>query len=42
MKRKEDEAQPLNALDYLLAVDDVSRDRRSFRFRDEHNVFQRA
>jgi len=38
---KEDEAQPLNALDYLLAVDDISRVG-ALRFRDENNVFQRA
>jgi serine/threonine-protein kinase HipA len=38
---KEGEAQPLNALDYLLAVDDFSRVG-ALRFRDEHNVFQRA
>ena len=38
---KEDEAQPLNALDYLLAVDDISRVG-ALRFRDEDNVFQRA
>src|SRR6202789_3202155 len=38
---KEDKAQPLNALDYLLAVDDVSRVG-ALRFRDENNVFQRA
>jgi len=35
---KEGEAQPLNALDYLLAVDDVSRIG-ALRFRDEKNVF---
>jgi serine/threonine-protein kinase HipA len=35
------EAQPLNALDYLLAVDDVSRVG-ALRFRDEDGVFQRA
>jgi serine/threonine-protein kinase HipA len=33
--------QPLNALDYLLAVDDVSRVG-ALRFRDETGVFQRA
>jgi serine/threonine-protein kinase HipA len=38
---KEDEAQPLNSLDYLLAVDDISRVG-ALRFRDESNVFQRA
>ena len=38
---KEEEAQPLNALDYLLAVDDVSRVG-ALRFRDEDGVFQRA
>jgi len=38
---KEDEAQPLNALDYLLAVDDISRVG-ALRFHDENNVFQRA
>jgi len=38
---KQDEAQPLNALDYLLAVDDVSRVG-ALRFRDEEGVFQRA
>jgi serine/threonine-protein kinase HipA len=38
---KKDEAQPLNALDYLLAVDDISRVG-ALRFRDEDNVFQRA
>ena len=38
---KQDEAQPLNALDYLLAVDDVSRVG-ALRFRDEDGVFQRA
>src|ERR1700677_5071512 len=38
---KEDEAQPLNALDYLLAVDDISRVG-ALRFRDENNVFQCA
>ena len=38
---KEDEAQPLNSLDYLLAVDDVSRVG-ALRFRDENGVFQRA
>jgi serine/threonine-protein kinase HipA len=36
-----DEAQPLNALDYLLAVDDASRVG-ALRFRDEDGVFQRA
>lgn len=34
-------AQPLNALDYLLAVDDFSRVG-ALRFRDEDGVFQRA
>ena len=38
---KEDEAQPLNALDYLLAVDDISRVG-ALRFRDENNMFQRV
>ncbi len=38
---KEEEAQPLNALDFLLAVDDVSRVG-ALRFRDENGVFQRA
>lgn len=38
---KEEEAQPLNALDYLLAVDDFSRVG-ELRFRDESGVFQRA
>jgi serine/threonine-protein kinase HipA len=38
---KEEEAQPLNALDYLLAVDDFSRVG-ALRFRDENGVFQRA
>ena len=33
--------QPVNALDYLLAVDDVSRVG-TLRFRDEDGVFQRA
>lgn len=37
----EEEAQPLNALDYLLAVDDFSRVG-ALRFRDEDGVFQRA
>ena len=37
---KED-AQPLNALDFLLAVDDSSRVG-ALRFRDEEGVFQRA
>ena len=37
----EEEAQPLNALDYLLAVDDFSRVG-ALRFRDESGVFQRA
>src|SRR5580692_12356793 len=36
-----EEAQPLNALDYLLAVDDFSRVG-ALRFRDEDGVFQRA
>jgi len=36
-----EEAQPLNALDYLLAVDDLSRVG-ALRFRDEGGVFQRA
>ena len=36
-----EEAQPLNALDYLLAVDDVSRVG-ALRFRDEDGVFQSA
>jgi len=38
---KDEEAQPLNALDYLLAVDDFSRVG-ALRFRDENGVFQRA
>ncbi len=38
---KEDELQLLNALDYLLAVDDVSRVG-ALRFRDENGFFQRA
>jgi serine/threonine-protein kinase HipA len=38
---KEQEAQPLNALDYLLAVDDISRVG-ALRFRDEDGVFRRA
>jgi serine/threonine-protein kinase HipA len=38
---KEEEAQPLNALDYLLAVDDFSRVG-ALRFRDESGEFQRA
>src|SRR5436190_3200982 len=38
---KQDKAQPLNALDYLLAVDDFSR-AGALRFRDEDGVFQRA
>jgi serine/threonine-protein kinase HipA len=38
---KEGGAQPLNALDYLLAVDDASRVG-ALRFRDENGVFQRA
>jgi len=38
---KKDDAQPLNALDYLLAVDDISRVG-ALRFRDEDNVFQRT
>ena len=36
-----EEAQPLNALDYLLAVDDASRVG-ALRFRDEDGVFRRA
>jgi serine/threonine-protein kinase HipA len=36
-----EEVQPVNALDYLLAVDDVSRVG-ALRFRDEDGVFQRA
>ncbi len=36
-----EEAQPFNALDYLLAVDDFSRVG-ALRFRDEDGVFQRA
>jgi len=36
-----EEAQPLNALDYLLAVDDVSRVG-ALRFRDEEGMFRRA
>ena len=38
---KEEGAQPLNALDYLLAVDDASRIG-ALRFRDEDGVFQRV
>ena len=38
---KEAEVQPLNALDYLLAVDDLSRVG-ALRIRDEDGVFQRA
>lgn len=38
---KDDDPSPLNALDFLLAVDDVSRVG-ALRFRDEHGVFQRA
>ena len=38
---KEEEAQPLNALDYLLAMDDFSRVG-ALRFRDENGVLQRA
>jgi serine/threonine-protein kinase HipA len=38
---KEEEAQPLNPLDYLLAVDDESCVG-ALRFRDENGVFQRA
>jgi serine/threonine-protein kinase HipA len=38
---KVEEAQPLNALDYLLAVDDFSRVG-ALRYRDENGVFQRA
>ena len=38
---KEEEVQPLNALDYLLAVDDFSRVG-ALRYRDENGVFQRA
>jgi serine/threonine-protein kinase HipA len=38
---KEDDVPPLNALDYLLAVDDASRVG-ALRFRDENGVFQRA
>jgi serine/threonine-protein kinase HipA len=37
----EEVAQPLNALDYLLAVDDFSRVG-ALRYRDENGVFQRA
>jgi serine/threonine-protein kinase HipA len=40
-KGKEDKAPPLNALDFLLAVDDLSRVG-ALRFRDEEGVFQRA
>jgi serine/threonine-protein kinase HipA len=36
-----EEAQPLNALDFLLAVDDFSRVG-ALRFRDEDGVFRRA
>jgi serine/threonine-protein kinase HipA len=39
-KGKEDKAPPLNALDFLLAVDDLSRVG-ALRFRDEEGVFQR-
>lgn len=38
---KDDDAPPLNALDFLLAADDVSRVG-ALRFRDENGVFQRA
>jgi serine/threonine-protein kinase HipA len=38
---KEGETQPLDALDYLLAVDDFSRVG-ALRFRDENGMFQRA
>ena len=38
---KEKSAQPLNALDYLLAVDDISRVG-ALRYRDEGGLFQRA
>lgn len=38
---REDAVQPLNALDYLLAVDDVSRVG-ALRLRDEGGIFQRA
>jgi len=38
---KADEMPPLNALDYLLAVDDISRVG-ALRFRDENGAFQRA
>jgi serine/threonine-protein kinase HipA len=38
---KEEVVQPLNALDYLLAVDDFSRVG-ALRYRDENGVFQRA
>jgi serine/threonine-protein kinase HipA len=40
-RQGKDEAQPLNALDYLLAVDDASRVG-ALRFRDEAAVFRRA
>ena len=40
-RQGKEEAQPLNALDYLLAVDDFSRVG-ALRFRDEEGVFQRA
>jgi serine/threonine-protein kinase HipA len=36
-----DEARPLNALDFLLAVDDASRVG-ALRFKDEEGIFQRA
>ena len=37
----EDDEEPLNALDFLLAVDDFSRVG-ALRFRDENGIFQRA
>ncbi len=40
-RQGKEKAQPLNALDYLLAVDDFSRVG-ALRFRDEEGVFQRA
>jgi serine/threonine-protein kinase HipA len=40
-REEKEEAQPINALDYLLAVDDVSRVG-ALRFRDEDGVIQRA
>jgi serine/threonine-protein kinase HipA len=40
-KGAESRSEPLNALDYLLTVDDTSRVG-ALRFRDEHGTFQRA